>query len=52
MPSLANTASKLEAYFESRSLIRNRKVLHDVGVRLGPHESMERLLALPHRESQ
>jgi hypothetical protein len=27
MPSLANTASKLEAYFESRSLIRNRKLL-------------------------
>jgi hypothetical protein len=26
MPSLANTASKLEAYFESRSLTRNRKV--------------------------
>jgi hypothetical protein len=26
MPSPANTASKLEAYFESRSLIRNRKL--------------------------
>jgi hypothetical protein len=26
MPSLANTVSKLAAYFASRSLIRNRKV--------------------------